>query len=103
MTGKVNKKKSCRNGLRYFLTLWGLAIFTVAFCKAQQPPPRQSGKTAQSKSNIKWFFETRMDKDNETPLSKAYLLIGNRKILVRDEAMGRYNIVERKDYRVLWM
>ena len=95
MTKKVNKKKSRKDILQYCLTLLGLAIFTVSFCKAQS---NKSVKTAPGKTNIKWVFETRMDKDDETPLSKAYLLIGNRKILVRDEAMGRYDIVERKDY-----
>jgi hypothetical protein len=90
--------KRRKDVLRNCLTLLALTIFTVSFSKAQ---PSKPGKTAQGKTNVKWLFETRMDRDDETPLSKAYLLIGKRKILVRGEAMGRYDIVERKDYKAL--
>lgn len=81
---------------RCCLILLVLTIPSLTFCKAE---PSAYGKAAQSNVKVEWLFDIKMDNSDNTPRGKVYLMVGNRKVLIRPDVVGEYHVIERADYK----
>lgn len=81
--------------------LWGCCLFVLMsmnFAPAfGRVDPRAPANSPQDKTNIKWLFDIKEDSAG-TPRGKVYLIVGERKILIRSHAVGDYHEIDRTDY-----
>ena len=81
--------------LRRCLFLLALTVFSAAFCQAVPSTPRKALRTEVS---VKWVFDIKKNSD-DTPRGKVYLMVGDRKILIRRAVVGDYHVIEPTDYK----
>jgi photosystem II stability/assembly factor-like uncharacterized protein len=77
------------------LFLVALTLLTSLVCSAE---PHALARAPQSDAEIKWMFDIKED-NSGTPRGKVYLMVGERKTLIRSRAIGEYHEIDRADYK----